>query len=155
MLDFRIHGAADMRAAARQLRIEHKALRAGAAKALERGVRGLRKNIAASASRLPSGYSQVMAADVKVSTSVRFGSVDPTIAVRVWAEGGPSKDHRDINAIDAGNLRHPVFGRRKDRWHDQAVRPGFASDPFAAMKPAILDEIQKEWDSMVSRVERG
>lgn len=154
MLDFRIRGAGELRAAARQLGIEQKALRRGATRALERGVRGLRTAIPAAASRLPTRYGKVMAADVKVSTSVKLASRDPAISVKVWAEGGPSQDHRDIEKIDAGILRHPFFGDR-ERWYDQAVRPGFASEPFADARPQILTEIEKDWNDMVSRVERG
>lgn len=154
MLDFQVRGAAQLRAAARQLGIEAAALRRGASRALERGVRGLRTSIPAAAARLPSGYAPVMAADVAVSTSVRLAGRDPSISVRVWAEGAPAGDHRDVTAVDAGMLRHPLFGNR-DRWYDQAVRPGFASEPFANTRPDILAEIEKEWDQMVSRVERG
>lgn len=95
-----------------------------------------------------------MTADVKVSTSVKLASRDPAISVKVWAPGGPSEGNRDVETIDAGNLRHPFFGDRK-RWYDQAVRPGFASEPFAAARPAILAEIEEDWNAMVSRVERG
>lgn len=155
MLDLQVRGAAELRAAARQLKIEAAALRRGASRALERGVRGLRKTIPAAATRLPSGYAPVMAEDVTVSTSVRLAGRDPSVSVRVWAEGAPAKGHRDVAVIDEGNLRHPLFGRRKERWYDQAVRPGFASEPFTASRPDILDEIEKEWNEMVARVERG
>jgi len=155
MFDMQVRGAAELRRAALQLRVEDKELRRAATKALQRGVRKLRTTIPAAASRLPSGYAPVMAADVKVTTSVKLASRDPAITVKVWAEGKPHQDHRDVEKIDAGNLRHPTFGRRQSKWHDQAVRPGFASQPFADTRPAILDEIEKDWNAMVSRVERG
>lgn len=154
MFELEIRGAGELRRAARQLGVEDKALRRGAAKALERGVKRLRVSIPAAAGRLPSGYGPVMAADVQVSTSVKLASRDPAISVKVWAEGGRAADHRDVAQIDAGVLRHPFFGNR-ERWYDQAVRPGFASDPFAETKPAVLAEIEHDWDAMVSRVERG
>lgn len=153
MLFLEIKGAGEIRACARQLGIEERALRSGATRALMRGVRELRRTIPEAAARLPSGYAPTMAGDVQVSTSVRFAS-DPTISVRVWAEGGPAPGHRDVEAIDAGTLRHPFFGDR-GRWYNQAVRSGFASDPFQATRPAVLAAIGDEWDAMVSRVERG
>lgn len=154
MIDFQVRGAAELRIAARQLRIEQKALRAGAVKAIERGVRKLRVTIPAAAGRLPSGYATVMAADVRVSTSVRLSGRDPVVGVKVWAPGQAGGGNRDVDAVDKGLLRHPLFGNR-NRWYAQAVRPGFASDPFAEAKPAILDELEKDWNDMVSRVERG
>jgi len=154
VFDLRVQGAAEIRAAARQLRLENAQLRRGAARALERGARKLRATIPAASGRLPSGYGPVMAADVKVTTSVRLASRDPSISVRVWAEGKPGGSHRDVEAIDAGALRHPLFGDR-NHWYAQAVRPGFASGPFADVKPDMLDEIESDWNAMVSRVERG
>lgn len=155
MLTLQVRGAAEIRAAARQLGAEAKQLRAGAAKALERGARGLRKTIPAAAARLPSGYAPVMAEDVRVSTSVRLAGRDPTIGVRVWAPGAPAKGNRAVEAIDGGNLRHPLYGMRKEPWYDQAVPPGFASEPFQEARPDFVREIADEWDAMVSRVERG
>jgi hypothetical protein len=154
MIDFQVRGAAELRAAARQLRIEQKALRAGAVKAIERGVRKLRVTIPAAAGQLPSGYATVMAADVRVSTSVRLSGRDPVVGVKVWAPGKGGGTHRDVEAIDAGVLRHPLFGDR-GRWYAQVVRPSFASEPFQDAKPAILDELENDWNDMVSRVERG
>lgn len=154
MLDLQVRGAAELRAAARQLRIEDRQLRAGATRALERGVRKLRRTIPEAAKRLPSGYAPVIAGDVKVSTSVRLSGRDPRISVRVWAEGKPGGSHRHLEDVDKGLLAHPLFGDRK-HWYRQAVRPEFASGPFNDAKPAILDEIEKDWDAMVSRVERG
>lgn len=154
MLDFQIRGAAELRTAARQLRIEQAVLRRGASRALERGVRGLRRTIPEGAKRLPGGYATVMAEDVTVSTSVRLAAREPSIAVRVKAEGGPSPGGRAVEAIDDGRLRHPLFGNR-NRWYEQAVRPHFASEPFQDARPAIIAEIAKEWNEMVARVERG
>lgn len=155
MFEFEIRGLLELRAAAAQLRIEDKKLRSGATRALLRGVRGLRKTIPAAAKRLPSGYAPVMAEDVQVTASVKLAAKDPTIAVKVWAEGAPAKGHRDVENIDAGNLRHPLFGRRKKDWYDQAVKTGFASDPFQEARPDILREIEQDWNDMVTRVERG
>lgn len=156
MFELQVRGAAELRRAAAQLRVEDKALRRGAAKALERGARSLRTTIPAAALKLlPSGYGQVMADDVRVTTSVKLASRDPAVTVKVWAEGGAHPEHRDVSAVDAGTLRHPLFGRRRLAWYAQKVPAGFASGPFAALKPAMLQEIEKDWDEMVRRAERG
>jgi len=156
MFELEIRGAGELRRAARQLRIEDKALRAGAAKVLQRGVRGLRTTIpAASRQRMPSGYGPTLADDINVSTSVKLAGREPVIAVKVWAPGKAAPGNRDVEKIDAGILRHPLFGFRKKDWYDQKVRTGFASDPFQDTRPAILAEIEKEWNEMVTRAERG
>jgi hypothetical protein len=45
----------------------------------------------------------------------------------------------NLKAIDAGNLRHPTFGRRNlNAWFDEAVKPGFFTRPCKLMAPSVL-----------------
>jgi hypothetical protein len=101
---------------------------------------------------LPDRYADVLNADLRLTVSVKTGSADPG----VFIVGTPRVKQRKLNAINAGNLRHPVFAdrtapRREWRWKDQSlpsVRPGWFDDPIQAAKP----EVRKEIEAALERV---
>jgi hypothetical protein len=61
----------------------------------------------------------------------------------------------DVNRMDDGSVRHPVYGNRR-RWVTQAIRPGWFSEPLLLDAPKVRDEIEKALDTtaatMVSAV---
>src|SRR5262249_40358062 len=82
----------------------------------------------------------------RLTISVRAGSADPGVIVT----GSPIAKKRKLNAIEAGNLRHPVFAdrtapRREWRWKDQrlpSVRPGWFTRPASGAAPEVRKEIE-------------
>jgi hypothetical protein len=147
-VDIEIRGVDELRAAARALRDADRQLG-------ERMSRGLRqigerfaRDVRSEAHRLPSGYAPTMAAAVRVSTSLKRGGM----SLRVYAPG--KGDERAVRAINAGVLRHPVFGHRA-RWVEQRVRPGFVDDPARRLADRVQHEIESAVDAAVATATRG
>lgn len=147
-VDVEIRGAAELRAAARDLREAERELKARMDRSLRTIGKRFEREIRGAAKRLPSGYAPVMAGDVRVSTSLRNGGM----SLRVWAPG--KGDQRDVRAIDEGRLRHPVFGHRT-RWVAQRVRPGFVEEPRVALAEHIQQDIEAAVDAAVAIATRG
>jgi hypothetical protein len=59
----------------------------------------------------------------------------------------------DINSVDRGSLRHPVFGRKS--WVQQPVRPGFFSRPPEAAKPALQAVVLKAMDTVADNIRKA
>jgi hypothetical protein len=69
-------------------------------------------------------------AQATTRTSVLTGARTAGVVIRV------SKRGHDMKDIDAGTVRHPVYGNR-GTWVAQSVTPGFASKPLKALSPAV------------------
>lgn len=151
-IEVTIRGGAEFPRCAAQLREEAKALRRNVVAGARRAVTPLQRDIRAAAGRLPSGYAPVMAGAVRVTTSVRLAGASPGVRLRVRAKG--KREDRDVAAVDAGTLRHPVFGNRSN-WSAQRVRPDFVTGPWEAMKPRVADELGDVLDAVRERIERG
>ena len=101
---------------------------------------------------LPDRYADVLNADLRLTISVRAGSADPGVIVT----GSPIRKQRKLNAIETGNLRHPVFAdrtapRRTWRWKDQglpSVKPGWFTGPASDAAPEVRKEIEKALDEV-------
>lgn len=102
---------------------------------------------------MPSGYAPELAADLKVSTSVRFAGANPGVTAAVSAPTG-GKHGREVTRLEGGLLSHPLFGNRK-HWYRQRVRRGFASVPLKAIRPQIRREIDSEVSAVARDVERA
>jgi hypothetical protein len=100
---------------------------------------------------MPGGYAPVLAASLRtvVSASVTSGRV----SIRVSAPTG-GKFGREVRQLEAGSLRHPLFGNR-GFWYRQRVRRGFASVPLRATRPHIVKRIDSELAAIARDVERG
>lgn len=126
-------------------------------------LRPTQKEVKASTARLPSGYAPIMARAVRVITRTTAGSNGVRATVRVTARGRGQK--RYTSTIDAGILRHPLFGRRVDfrtrsgklvkAWYDQPVKPRFVADPLAAMAKRVNDGAEKAADELADHILRG
>lgn len=148
-----VRGQAELRDAARDLRKERAQLRQRLVDATLHAVRPLEGLIKVGAPAfLPSGYAPVMVRTLKVTPSVRLSRGRRGVSLRVHAKG--QKEQRDVEAVDLGMLRHPVFGNRR-RWVEQGITPEFVTRPFAAMKPRIISELDDVLDGMRVRIERG
>lgn len=86
---------------------------------------------------MPSGYTPVLKRAFRVT--VRIGlSGNPSVTLVGKAKG--RRKMREIKALDAGVLRHPVFGNRQV-WVAQKIQPGFWSDPMRAGGPEVREQI--------------
>lgn len=125
-------------------------------------VKPLQREIKAEAAEsLPKagGYAATMARTVRVS--VRFGgSGAPVLQARVYATG--KGELRDVRRVNAGTLRHPVFGRfrmtakgwKPNQWKVTRVRPGFVTRPAERTWDAVFkasDEAHRQYLEMIAR----
>jgi hypothetical protein len=107
---------------------------------------------------LPDPYAEVLSADMRVSTRQRASTVAYGIAVVL--QGRLHK--REVQRLNRGTLRHPVFGRpdrtRKEwAWRTQTggMRPGFFDVAAEAAKPGIRDDIQAAMQRVSGKITRG
>jgi hypothetical protein len=65
---------------------------------------------------------------------------------------------KSLKDIDAGRLRHPVFGNRK-KWVQQSVTPGFFTGPIEddvpRLRAAMLKAMEKTADEAIKGVGTG
>lgn len=155
MLDATVTGQAQLRKLAAHIRAEgDKGLGRELARALDKTVEPVKKAIAESASRtMPSGYAPTLTRSLRHRRTLRAAARQASIRLATFAAG--DKERRDLPALEAGNLRHPVFGRsrrtRKGRkanpWAVTKIRPGFhargiekAGDEAEKQVLAVLDD---------------
>lgn len=84
-----------------------------------------------------------------------------TIGVRTTLSGknvgirirGTGRQVQNLKRINAGFLRHPVFGNR-DAWVDQRIKPGFFDEPLMKRKDDVTHGIKRVLDDIAARIER-
>jgi hypothetical protein len=88
----------------------------------------------------------------RVSTSkfgVRTTTSGKGAAVRVIGQSG--YDLQDMD--EKGEIRHPVYGRRKGKWATTSVKPGWFSDAEEAAAPKVRDELVQAIDIVAAKLE--
>lgn len=98
--------------------------------------------VAAAPTYMPNNYARVLAPDLKVKTQVRFAGPKPGVGANVSAPTGGPKG-RDISAIEAGRLKHPLFGN-KSHWYTSRIKRRFAAETLSKTRPEIVREIDSE-----------
>jgi hypothetical protein len=147
-----LRGSEELRRAAAQLRAEAAGLTQRVLDATQRGTRGFAAKVAqAVPAYMPSGYSPVLAPAIRTRTYTRLGP-EPAVTLRVYARGRSRE--RDVERLNRGVLRHPLFGDR-GHWYGQVVRRGFVSTTFRRQRSEIIDAIDAALDEITARVERG
>lgn len=107
-------------------------------KAQRKAFQPLQKEIKAEAlATLPrqGQYNAVMSKAVKVTVTTGVGRT--ALTARVYAKG--KGQERDVRRVNAGTLRHPLFGKRGN-WYTTRVRPGFVDRPVKALSDRVLKE---------------
>jgi len=145
-LEVRIDGTAALKRLAVQIRTEgRKDLARELDKALAKTVVPVERAIKlSSAQTMPKsgGYAGEMSRALKFKTQKRTGGNSCSYTLITYADG--KAERRDIRALEAGNLRHPVHGNR-NTWALTKIRAGFhkrGTDNAA-------DEAVKQLDSVV------
>jgi hypothetical protein len=84
------------------------------------------------------------------------------ITVVFYARGKTVR--RDIRAINAGRLRHPVFGRNRrlkngtlqaNPWVMQTIRPGLVDEPARRAMPKARKQIEDAIDRVSQQIVKG
>lgn len=134
------------KAAARDLTRELRKGQRAAFKPLQAEIR------AEAAATLPKRgqYAATMAKAVKVTVTTGVGR--NALTARVFARG--KVENRDVVAVNAGRLRHPVFGHRK-HWSLTRVRPGFVDRPVNKLADQVLKESADAAQRVLDNIARG
>lgn len=158
-LEVRVEGAATLRKLAAHIRAEgNKSLTRQLGDALSRAADPVREAIRKSADEtLPhrGGYAETFDRHLKFRTSrSNKGEDETTVSLFTYAEG--ESERRDIRALEAGKLRHPVYGRSRaggrkgeriaNPWSVTSIRAGF----WQRGTDHALDEAQKELQNVIN-----
>lgn len=93
-------------------------------RAISKAMDPVKGSITASAAQtMPSGYGPTLTRSLKHRTAVR--NTARTASVRLTTSAKGESESRDLPALEAGNLRHPVFGRSRP------TRRGRKANPWA------------------------
>jgi len=109
-------------------------------------IRKIRANALAT---LPSsgGLAAKVAAS-KISTRSRMTGNSAGVIIR-------GTDKRiNLNRLNDGNLRHPVFGNRRN-WAEQSVQAGWFDDPIKGDLPQILSSVRRVIAAANARITAG
>lgn len=139
--------------------------RAGLPKALDRGgdeageviAREVRGN---TDDYMPRGYETVFAQTLITKVTQRQG-LDRRITVSGRARGARGHD-RHVSQLEDGELKHPVFGRRRrlksgryknNPWSTQRVRPHWFSEPGLHAVPRAIRKIDEAVGTVTHKIE--
>lgn len=155
-LDVEILGSAELKRLAAQIKATgDKGLGTELGKAMREAGKPVERSIRAEYKGLPAsgGYAGVFSKSLRFRTSLRTAARSASFRLLTFADG--THERRDINKLEAGQLRHPVFGRSRagrkgeriaNPWAVTTVRGGFhkrGTDHAA-------DEAEKQMDSVVA-----
>lgn len=114
---------------------------------------------------LPDAYAAELVEQLRFTTSLRLTGDQVTVTVTAAAVG--VKGHpRQVATMEAGRLKHPVFGRTRalrrhavhratsqvNPWVTQTVKPGFVTKPMLAARPAVRREIERAVDRVLDKI---
>lgn len=63
------------------------------------------------------------------------------------------KSGHDLDALDRGRLRHPLFGNRR-HWFQQDIKPGFFTNPIINHTDRMTLEVLRTLDEFMAEVDR-
>lgn len=133
---------------ARRLRSASKELRSELYRAINRATKPLKGDVRSAArSRLPrsGGLGRRVAAS-KIVTQRRM--TGRNAGIRIVGSSG-----YDIGSINRGRVRHLTYGHLP--WSNQAVSPGFWTEPLVAGAPEVRRELGDALDRLASKIEKG
>lgn len=131
-------------------------------RALDKVVEPLKRSIDASAGRtMPSGYRGVLTRSLKHRRSIRATAREASLRLATFAEG--RKERRNLPALEAGELRHPVYGRvrptrkgpKANPWATTRIRPGFHRRGVEKAAGQVEKELQPVLDDFADRLMKG
>lgn len=165
-LQVRLDGAAQLRQVAAQIRATgDKGLGREMSAALRKATRPVQAAVRREAEAvMPTGggYRNVVTRSLKFRLSVRTSARRASLTLRTFAAG--KGERRDIRALNAGRLRHPVFGRSRtvrgrgrvpNPWAVTRIRSGFHDRGTAAAADEAVREIRTVLDDFASRLLKG
>jgi hypothetical protein len=156
-LEFRIEGAATLHKVAAQMRAEgRKNLARELGTALSKAADPVKLSIRTEAeATMPSrgGYEVLFSKSLRFRLERRNGAQQASAKLITYADG--TSERRDIGALEAGRLRHPVYGRgrrlksgshKANPWAVTSIRAGFHKRGTAH----AMDEAQKQLGKVIN-----
>lgn len=127
--------------------------RTGLDKELDRGLREAGEDIAQAVRTssdifMPSGYEELFRSRLLSKVEPIRVAVGHGVTVIIYARGRSGR--RDVERLEQGILRHPVYGRYRtlksgkrqaNPWTITKIRPGFHSVPVAFASPRAVKRI--------------
>ena len=144
-----VRGADKLGQLARRLKeYGDKQLRSELFRAINRATRPMKEDVRGAAFwRLPKrGGLNKRVAQTRITTKNKLAGRG--VGVRIIGRSG-----YDIGSIDRGRVRHLTFGHLP--WSDQAVRPGFWTEPLKADARIARKEIITAMNTIGKKIERG
>lgn len=147
MIDLVIEGGDELYAVAKRLRGADKVIRKEMLQGIRTAAKPLTAKARAGAADLPrrGGLAALVG---RSRFSVQTKTAARTAGVRIVA-----RNTHDIGGMDRGRLRHPVFGTKA--YVNQAVRPGWFSDPLKHAADTVRPEIMAAIARAASHLEKG
>lgn len=96
------------------------------------------------------GYRRVLVPALKVQPQARSA-----FGLRLVISARGRSELRDVKALDRGQLRHPVFGKRRNPWVVTSIRPGFATDTFEKQADAIVARLGEALGAVANEIAGG
>ena len=157
-MDVRISGAEQFRDLAKQFRdLGKEGLGREMSKAIGKAVAPITRAIDEEAGEVaPSGYEDELTRSIRHRRTLRNTRTQASVRITTTAKG--KKGNRDLPAINAGRLRHPVYGRfrmtkagpKANPWSVTQIRAGFhtrgtakASDEAEKQLWGVLEHYQQ------------
>jgi hypothetical protein len=146
-----VQGAEQLAALSRRLKAAgEKGLQRELSKGIARAMEPLKRELPASAGRLPrrGGLAALVAAS-KIRTSRRNSG--RAVGLRLQA----ANPNLQLAKLDDGEVRHPVFRRagRPVVWVRQPVRPGWFTDPTQAAAPVVRAQVQAAMSAVAAQID--
>lgn len=110
---------------------------------------------------IPQGFEQRFDVALATKTEVRLVA-SRRITIVFWAMG--KRQRRDIKAMNAGRLRHPVYGRfrrlkdgtlQANPWVLQTIRPGLVDVPAKRAMPRAIKKIEDAVGRVTQEIVKG
>jgi hypothetical protein len=71
--------------------------------------------------------------------------------IRIIAKAKGPRGERYVGPLEAGMLRHSLFGNRR-HWYAQPVYPGFFSEPIKESAPEIREQIVQAMENVAAQI---
>lgn len=148
MIQIKIRRTQDFTNLARRLQGASRELRSELYRGINRATKPLKQDVRDSArDRLPrKGGLNKRVERSKIVTKRRM--TGKNAGVRIVGSSG-----YDIGSINRGRVRHLTYGHLP--WSDQAVKPGFWTEPLVAGAPTVRKEIDRVMDDIGKKISRG
>lgn len=152
-LEVSIDGAATLHRVAARMRAAGQAdLSKQMSRALSKALDPVRASIAVEAGEvMPGAYKSLLTGSLRHRVSRRSAGNQARVILATYADG--KQQRREIRALEAGALRHPLFGRKK-RWYVTRIRPGFhkrgTESAMDAAREGLLQVVKDYADKLIS-----